>query len=354
MPVRHRAIAGSLLGTAVGDALGLPYEGLSRRRAKRLLGPPTRYRLLPGWGMASDDTEHACMTLQALMLAGDDVDEFARQLARRLRLWLLGAPAGIGLATLKATLKLWAGVPPSRSGVFSAGNGPAMRAAVLGAAIEELETLARFVRASTRVTHTDPKAEYGALAIARAARLACNETPVSARQFTDEVRGQIPAGAAGDEFIALLHRMTESLDRGESTVEFADALGLARGVSGYIYHTAPVALHAWLSHPRELREAVEEIVSCGGDADSTAAVVGGIIGCSVGREGIPAEWLARLAEWPRTVRWMEELSQRTYEARISRAPAEPPRLPWWGVVPRNAAFAAIVLAHGFRRLLPPY
>ncbi len=294
------------------------------------------------------------MTLQALIVAGDDADEFARQLARRLRLWLLGAPAGIGLATLKSILKLWAGIPPSRSGVFSAGNGPAMRAAVLGAAIEDLEMLARFVRASTRITHTDPKAEYGALAIALAARLACDEAPVSARQFTDVAREQIPACAAGDELIALLHRMTESLERGESTVEFADALGLTRGVSGYIYHTAPVALHAWLSHLRELREAVEEIVSCGGDADSTAAVVGGIIGCSVGREGIPAEWLARLAEWPRTVRWMEALSRHAYKARISRLPAQPPRLPWWGVVPRNAAFAAIVLAHGFRRLLPPY
>lgn len=353
MPIRRSAILGSLLGTAVGDALGLPYEGLSRRRAKRLLGPPTRFRLLPGWGMASDDTEHACMTMQALIAAGDDADEFARQLARRLRLWLLGAPAGIGLATLKATLKLWAGVPPSHSGVFSAGNGPAMRAAVLGAAIDDLGLLARFVRASTRMTHTDPKAEYGALAVALAARLACDESPVSAPQFTNLVRAQIPAGA-GDELLALLEQMTESFERGESTAEFAESLGLARGVSGYIYHTAPVALHAWLSHPRELRIAVEEIISCGGDADTTAAVVGGIIGCSVGREGIPAEWLARLAEWPRTVRWMEDLARRAYDARISRAPAQPPRLPWWGVAPRNAAFAAIVLAHGFRRLLPPY
>lgn len=38
------AIIGCILGTAVGDALGLPYEGVSPQRARRLLGPPDRYR----------------------------------------------------------------------------------------------------------------------------------------------------------------------------------------------------------------------------------------------------------------------------------------------------------------------
>ncbi|HET6883416.1 MAG TPA: ADP-ribosylglycohydrolase family protein [Pirellulales bacterium] len=51
MPLSQRALVGSLLGMAVGDALGLPYEGLSPRRAARLLGPPTRYRLLFGRGI---------------------------------------------------------------------------------------------------------------------------------------------------------------------------------------------------------------------------------------------------------------------------------------------------------------
>jgi len=57
----EKAIIGCILGTAVGDALGLPYEGVAPRRAKRLLGPPDRYRFLFGHGMISDDTEHTCM-----------------------------------------------------------------------------------------------------------------------------------------------------------------------------------------------------------------------------------------------------------------------------------------------------
>ena len=156
------AVVGAVLGTAVGDALGLPYEGLSASRGRRLFGEPDRYHLLFGHGMVSDDTEHTCMVMQALMAAGDDEERFARELAWRLRTWLFGLPAGIGLATLKATLKLWIGFSPHRSGVYSAGNGPAMRSPVLGATIADQDQLRRLVRASTRLTHTDPKAEYGA------------------------------------------------------------------------------------------------------------------------------------------------------------------------------------------------
>ena len=172
MTIRRSSVVGAILGTAVGDALGLPYEGLSPRRAQGLLGTPDRYRFFLGRGMVSDDTEHACMVMQALIAAGDDVHSFTHDLAWRLRFWLLGLPAGIGLATLKAAIRLWLGVPPERSGVCSAGNAPAMRSVVLGAAIEDLELLRHLVTASTRLTHTDPKADYGAFAVALAARMA--------------------------------------------------------------------------------------------------------------------------------------------------------------------------------------
>jgi hypothetical protein len=49
---------GTLLGTAVGDAIGLPFEGLSRRRVQRLLREPLGHQLFFGRGMVSDDTEH--------------------------------------------------------------------------------------------------------------------------------------------------------------------------------------------------------------------------------------------------------------------------------------------------------
>jgi ADP-ribosylglycohydrolase len=353
MEVSQKSLIGAILGTAVGDAIGLPYEGLSPRRAARLFGPPTRYRLLAGRGMVSDDTEHACMTMQAMIASGDDAALFARLLARRLRLWLLGAPAGAGLATLKASLKLCLGVPPHRSGVFSAGNGPAMRSVVLGAAIEDLELLKEFVRAATRITHTDPRAEYGAMAVALAARLSAAGPAVRPGEFAARLQSLL-AEPQAEELHRLVEQASASAARGDATAAFAASLGLNRGVSGFIYHAAPVALQAWFRRPTDLEAAVVETVQCGGDTDSTAAVVGGIIGCATGKEGIPGLWLDRLCEWPRTVGWMERLACTLYEARTRKTPLTPPTLPPWGVVPRNVCFAAVVLGHGFRRLLPPY
>jgi ADP-ribosylglycohydrolase len=193
------------LGTAVGDALGLPYEGLSPRRAERLYGPPGRYRLVFSRGMVSDDTEHACLTAQALIASGGDEARFAREVARRLRRWLLGLPAEAGRATLWTCARLWLGFGPGRSGVRSAGNGPAMRAAILGAAVEELDRLRSLVRVSTRVTHTDPRVETGALVIALAAR--------------EARRCGVPSG---DEFLA---GVMDAL--GTTSGELVDRLGAA-------------------------------------------------------------------------------------------------------------------------------
>ena len=97
--------AGLLLGTAVGDALGLPAEGISRGRIQRMWGGQWRHRFIFGRGMVSDDTEHTLFVAQALLAYPDDATKFQRCLAWKLRLWLLGLPAGIGLATLKAILR---------------------------------------------------------------------------------------------------------------------------------------------------------------------------------------------------------------------------------------------------------
>src|SRR5690242_20679952 len=116
----HQRLAGLLLGTAVGDALGLPGEGLSRNRIERRWHGNWRHRFVFGHGMCSDDTEHSLFVAQALLSHPNDPAAFQRCLAWKLRFWLFGVPAGIGLATLRALLKLWLGFPPTRSGVFSA------------------------------------------------------------------------------------------------------------------------------------------------------------------------------------------------------------------------------------------
>jgi len=289
-------VVGCILGTAVGDALGLPYEGLSCRRAAKLLGPPDRHRFFFRHGMVSDDTEHACMVAQSLIAAGGNVDSFRRELARRFRFWLLGFPGGIGVATLRSILRLWIGFTPEKSGVFSAGNGPAMRAAVIGAAVDDPTLLRELASASSRITHTDPKAEFGAFAVALATQMARQQGTVSGHDFVDQLNSLLAPEA--DALVSLIRDAVDSIGDGQPTIAFAESLGLSNGVSGYTYHSVPIAIHAWLSNQGEFRSAVSNAIACGGDTDSTAAMVGGIVGASVGKEGIPMEWLNRLFEWP--------------------------------------------------------
>lgn len=345
-------IAGCILGTAVGDAMGLPYEGMTPDRAARLLGRADRYRFLFGRGMVSDDTEHTCMVVQALMAADGDVGRFARLLGWRFRFWLLFVPAGVGFATLRAILKLWLGFLPQNSGVFSAGNGPAMRAAIFGAVFDDWQQIQAHVAASTRLTHTDPKAEYGALAVALAAKMARQHQTVTPEQYFTELKFLLPNAAAA--FVELIAAVIVSVKQGESTRRYADVISGGKGVSGYVYHTVPAAIHAWLRNQGDYRAAVSEIIECGGDADTTAAIVGGIVGCGCGSEGIPQPWLAGLCEWPGTVAWMQQLAVELATSRGREKTAAALSLHFWQIIPRNLFFLAVVLLHGLRRLFPPY
>ncbi|RLJ65172.1 ADP-ribosylglycohydrolase family protein [Sulfurisoma sediminicola] len=350
----ERAAVGCLLGTAVGDALGLACEGLSARRQRRMFPSLDGYHLLFGKGLCSDDTEHACMVAQAIVASGGDDIAFVRDFAWRLRWWLLGLPAGIGLATLRGIVKLWLFVPERFRGVHSAGNAPAMRSAILGVCCAGDEPrLLRLVRASTRLTHTDPKAECGALAIALAARCSMQGRPFEAF-VADLERLLAEHDAAGRELVGLALRVRDSVASGEPTEEFVRRIGGAGGVSGYVYQSVPAVLHAWHSSSPDFARALKAIIRCGGDTDTTAAMLGGIIGAGTGKAGIPAKWLDDLAEWPRTVRWMEQLALRAEQAAGSSAAGGNIGLPLAGLLLRNAGFIVLVLAHGFRRALPPY
>ena len=342
-------VAGCLLGTAIGDALGLAYEGLSRSRGPRLLGPPERYRLLGRRGLVSDDTEHTCLVAQSLVASGQDPDLFDVQMGRRLRTWFLTVPPGIGLATLKACLKLCIGFPPSRSGVFSAGNGPAMRAAIVGAAVEDPDRMLELVRRSSRITHTDPRATDGAVAVALAARLSARRW-IPGAELASEFECQcLPE--VGSDMRQALEQMLASVRRGQSTREFADAIGCSWGVSGFVMHSVPVALHTWLRTPDDFLAAVQSVIELGGDTDSAAAIVGGIVGSRVGLAGLPADLLRDLRDWPRSVTWMTELANQL--AAVTE-PSRPARLPLLPLVVRNLALGVVLIAHVFRRWAPPY
>jgi ADP-ribosylglycohydrolase len=342
--------AGLLVGTAVGDALGLPAEGISRGRIQRMWRGRWRHRVLFGHGMVSDDTEHSLFVAQALLTHPDDVAAFQRCLAWKLRLWLLGLPAGIGLATLRAILRLWLGFPPSRSGVWSAGNGPAMRSAVLGTYFaEDAGNRRAFVSAATRLTHTDPKAETAALAVAEAAAWSVIQNS-SAEAWLSDLSG---LGNDG-EWQEICRKLTSALAAGKTVAEFADELGLQRGVTGYAYHSVPVAIYAWLRHAGDYRSALTTALDCGGDTDTVGAIVGALMGAQMGCKAIPQDWVGGICDRPRSVGLLAKVAARLSQQKATPKVLGPVCYFWPGLIVRNAVFLVTVLIHGLRRILPPY
>lgn len=346
-------LVGILLGTAVGDALGLPAEGITPQRQRRLFPHPWRHRFLFGHGMVSDDTEHTFFVAQSLLKHPDDLAAFQRTLAWHLRWWFLGLPAGIGLATAKACIKLCLGLPPTRSGVFSAGNGPAMRSAILGGYFHDnVEQLEHFVKASTEITHTDPKAFVGALAIARLASWAVRHDATS-RPAMEEIEALLSDGREPG-WNPLVDSIKEAYVAKLTVTEFAAKLGLKKGVTGYVYHTVPIVIFAWLRHYGDFRTTLESVLDCGGDTDTTGAVVGALAGATVGVSGIPEDWLDGIVDWPRSVRLLKQVAERLASQKSSGGSLGAVPYCWLGVIPRNFLFLMVVLFHGFRRLAPPY
>jgi ADP-ribosylglycohydrolase len=348
---REERLLGLMLGTAVGDSLGLPAEGMSRTRVARRFRGQWKQRFLPGRGMISDDTEHTIFVAQALLQSGGDVNLFARRLAFSLRWWILALPAGIGFGTLRAIFKLWLGYGPARAGVFTAGNGPSMRVAPIGAFFADApEKLEEFVAASTTLTHTDPKALVGARAVAHCVARVMRTGDIP--PFDEEARRLLTEVGRGDElWEQQVEHLERGLARGEPVAEFADHLVLARGITGFTHHTVPMALYAWWRHPADFEAGLCALLDCGGDTDTVGAIYGALAGATVGERGIPAHWTDGVRDWPRGVPTLRRLTRALEESR--RGAARPPVsyfVP--GVLPRNAFFLLVVLLHGLRRLFP--
>ena len=346
---KQERMRGVLLGTAVGDAVGLPAEGVSRRRIAKLFAGRWRHRLIGRHGMVSDDTDHTLFIAQALLAHPESVERFSRRLGWSLRGWLLSLPAGIGMATGRAIIKLWLGFPPHKSGVFSGGNGAAMRVAPIGAFFaNDSVKLNEYVHASTIITHSDPRAEIGALAVAKVV-VWCFQTGANERLDRAIFFELLRSCADETEWNELLDKMAVAIAEDRSVAQFADLLGQQKGVSGYVYRTLPVALYAWYRHFGDYEATLSAVYNCGGDTDTVGAIAGAMAGSVVGEQGIPADWIDGISDWPRNVSLLRKVADRLAAGETGAV-----QYLWPATLPRNLIFLAIVLLHGFRRLLPPY
>jgi ADP-ribosyl-[dinitrogen reductase] hydrolase len=284
MGQRDRAI-GSVLGLAVGDALGAPFEG---RRKTQIPFPLPAFELpwkgLPP-GTWTDDTAMARNLVVSLVARrGLEIDD---ALKRHLE-WFATSPPDVG--NLTRTVLSWArdGVEdPARRYVrqrgpeVSAGNGSVMYCAPLGVAYaHEPERLPELAPALSAITHWDERCGTACLAVCLAvAGLLRGED--AERAVIDAV--QACDGREGDEELK----------------ELVDGAGVVRPIDGpdrgFVFFTAGVALRT-AAHAASFEQGLLDVVALGGDTDTNSAVSGALLGARDGLEAIPPAWLARLED----------------------------------------------------------
>jgi|GEM_PF-1869212 len=331
---------------AMGDAWGLPCEGMGPRRARWWLDVErgVRFRFfgaLSAAGVVSDDTEQTALVLQSILRAqrdgGDVVEGAARHLRRAMIAFVARLPFGVGLGTLRAVAKLTLG---AQHGVHTAGNGAAMRAGFIGLLIDDADTRRRLGRALAEVTHTHPQGIEGALWLAELVHLVAHADPdvddVKARR--QWVRQACDAVVQDDVLgAAILNAASTS-----STT--------ALPTTGYIVHSTAVVAQDFVLHGHRPLQALQATIERGGDADTHAAMLGAVVGAGRAHEDhdVIAAHFQRLLPGPFGPHHLMAL----VEAIDPDAPV--PSIAHLRGGLRSLLLMPLVLLHGFARLLPPY
>ena len=279
----------SLDGLGLGDALGemLCYraETASRRLAEN--------NLPAGPWFHTDDTEMAISIVAVLQSQGElNQDALARRFARRFERNPdrgYGKMTRIQLRDINAGAKWRDTAANAFSGQGSMGNGGAMRVAPLGAYFaNDLARCAEAARASALVTHTHPEGVAGTIAVAVAAAMAWQLRDASqtydAPKFFTEILRLTPESKTRRGILLASQTPAEI-----PIQDVAKALGNGSLVTAP--DTVPFCVWMTAHHPRHFVEAIGKTINVGGDCDTNAAIVGGIVALSAGRGSIPSEWL---------------------------------------------------------------
>jgi ADP-ribosyl-[dinitrogen reductase] hydrolase len=277
----------TLLGLAVGDALGAPLEFDNPEKASANVasglemtgGGP--FGWMPGeW---TDDTALALCLAEGLVAGGLPPD--FNEIAQRYGAWADSGPKDIG-ATTAAALRGINSSDDARSNARayaertgkSAGNGALMRVAPLALTPLPLPELVEAAREDARLTHWDDSA-------ADASATFC----LALRALID---GDDPFAAA--EAVTQSAKIAEAVEIGRVSDRNAAAV-LAGGPE---FGTCWAALAAALTALdfEDYESGINWTISLGKDTDTNAAIAGALLGCRGGMKQIPRHWLDPLLE----------------------------------------------------------
>ncbi len=299
---------GTLIGTGVGDALGRPFEGWSRKQIEARCGrimdllpdfPPYR---LPA-GQYTDDTQLTIAIAESLVRSkGFDLGD----LISRFVDWLSEPPIGPGYGCLSSIRKLSSGVPWQEAASDSGGNGTAMRVSPIGLFYyNNISKLIEYARLSSLLTHNHWAATASAIVVARsiAYLITCDELNIDI--FLKTIASSVQKSEFEDYAQNIL-KLKDFLkrDKVEALIELG-GIGIkppwpnpAETKEGYIaayaMSTTISALYCFLLSPDDFENSVIEAVMAGGDTDTCGAITGAISGAYNGIEKIPSRWIKLL------------------------------------------------------------
>jgi ADP-ribosyl-[dinitrogen reductase] hydrolase len=283
--VQPDRVVGTVLGLALGDALGAPFEF---RRREEIPDPFPAFEL--PWaggrsGSTTDDTAMARNLVRSLTERGrlDAADLLARHLA-----WFATDPPDVGNLTRRVLSGIRDGVPDAarryveeRGPEVSATNGSVMYCAPLGAfRAPRPELLVEEAPSLSAITHWDQRCRTACLAVTLATAAL--------------VRGADAETAVVDALAAVQHR-----EGGEELEFLVGAAGRVRRIDGpdrgFTLFTAGIGLQV-VGEGAGFEDGVRYVVSLGGDTDTNAAVAGALLGARHGRAALPSAWLRALRE----------------------------------------------------------
>lgn len=293
-------IIGTVLGAAIGDAMGHPTEFLSMENIRKTYGPKgvQKYELFiddEGRKVApyTDDTQLAEAVARGLLEAlpqSPELDHAMKVLARRFIEWSKhpeGGHRAPGNACLSGCRALDRGVHWSEGGAPDAGGcGSVMRVYPFGILFHgDLERTEAWAVAHSKLTHRDP------IALAACAAMAVGIARILLR---DEVSTVVDAMIeAADRYSPrTAAMMTQALDEAHAGVPPAETLDRLRGWAAH--EAIAAAVYLFVRHPDDPRAAILEAINSPGDSDSLGTLAGALVGARCGLSSLPEDWVRDL------------------------------------------------------------
>ena len=303
-----KAIEKALEAFAVGDALGMPTEFLTRRQihakvgeVKTLLDPkeisPIHKELEKG--RITDDTEQMLYLIEAYYRAGR-VNETIT--GNALIKWVEETDADkkgyVGPGTLKALKMIKSGGDIKEAGKRGTTCGSAMRvgAVSLTTPLGNYEELRRRIYASSLITHNTNIAMESAMAVGYALHTAMLKTSVEdimsksleGARIGREMSTFEYVGASTEERIKYIWEMHSKIDKKK---EWLDFLYNVIGCGMEANEVVPVSMGIFFFSPENPWGCIKMGASIGGDTDTIAAISGIFSALYIRGHNIPGDIL---------------------------------------------------------------